>query len=65
MNAMSVGNINSQISSPNIGTPQMGNSFSNSDLAQKIRDTRFKGSMSNRDVNHMLYRNSVGSTVDD
>lgn len=65
MNAMSVGNINSQISSPNIGTPQMGNSFSNSDLAQKIWDAWFKGSMSNRDVNNMLYRNSVGSTVDD
>ena len=64
---MSVGrNINSHLSSPNIGTPQMGNSFSNSDLAQKIRDARIKGNLTSRDLNNIIYRNSAGgsSTVD-
>ena len=64
---MSIGrNINSHLSSPNIGTPQMGNSFSNSDLAQKIRDARMKGNLTSRDLSNLVYRNSVGgsSTVD-
>ena len=63
---MSVGrNINSHLSSPNIGTPQMGNSFSNSDLAQKIRDARIKGNLTSRDLSNFAYRNNSGtSTVD-
>ena len=61
---MNIGrNMNSHLSSPSISTPQMGNSFSNSDLAQKIRDVRIKG---NRDMSAFLYRNNSGggSTID-
>ena len=58
---MNIGrNANSHLSSPNISTPQMGNSFSNSELVQKIRDVRIKGNLTNRDMSGLFFHNTAG-----